>query len=136
MKKFLQIAGGILLVLLVIGYFSSNDKETATTTTTQESKSEVSAPQKPAIEIISQNFVGGDFGAKVVAEIKNNTDKTASYIDLKSVFYNEQNAIVGTGIGNATEIGAGQTKTIDILTMDNVASAKQFKVEIGNVMWE
>lgn len=134
MKKFLQIGGGILLVLLVIGYFSSNDKET--TTTTQESKSEVSEPQKPAIEIISQNFVGGDFGTKVVAEIKNNTNRTASYIDLKSVFYNEQNAIVGTGIGNATEIGAGQTKTVDILTMDNVGSAKQFKVEIGNVMWE
>ena len=134
MKKFLQISGGILLVLLVIGYFSSNDKET--TTTTQESKSEVSAPKKPAIEIISQNFVGGDFGTKVVAEIKNNTDRTASYIDLKSVFYSEQNAIVGTGIGNATDIGAGQTKTIDIFTMDNVGSAKQFKVEIGNVMWE
>jgi len=135
MKKFLQIGGGILLVLLVIGYFSSNDKETGTTTT-QENKSEISAPQKPAIEIISQNFVGGDFGTKVVAEIKNNSDRTASYIDLKSVFYNEQNAIVGTGMGNATDIGAGQTKTIDILTMDNVGSAKQFKVEIGNVMWE
>ena len=134
MKKFLQIGGGILLVLLVIGYFSSNDKET--TTTTQESKSEVSAPQKPAIEIISQNFVGGDFGTKVVAEIKNNTNRTASYIDLKSVFYNEQNAIVGTGMGNATDIAAGQTKTIDILTMDNIETAKQFKVEIGNVMWE
>jgi uncharacterized protein YcfL len=134
MKKFLQIAGGILLVLLVIGYFSSNDK--AENTTSTEVKEEVSTPEKPAIEILSQNFIDSDFTPRIVVEIKNNSNKTASYIQLKSVFYDSENKIIGTGIGNAADVYAGQTKTIDIITIDEISNAKQFKVELDNVMWE
>jgi len=134
MKKFLQIAGIVFVVLLLIGYFSSKDD--AKTSTDTSTKTEISTPAKPAIEIISQNFINSEIGPKVVTEIKNNTNKAVTYIDLKSVFYDANNSIIGTGIGNATDIPAGQTKTIDILTMDNIAAGKHFKVEIGNVMWE
>jgi PBP1b-binding outer membrane lipoprotein LpoB len=134
MKKFLQIAGIVFVVLLLIGYFSSKDD--AKTSTDTSTKTEISTPAKPAIEIISQNFINSEIGPKVVTEIKNNTNKAVTYIDLKSVFYDANNTIIGTGFGNATDIPAGQTKTIDILTMDNISAGKRFKVEIGNVMYE
>jgi len=134
MKKFLQIAGIVFVVLLLIGYFSSKDD--AKTSTDTSTKTEISTPAKPAIEIISQNFINSEIGPKVVTEIKNNTNKAVTYIDLKSVFYDANNSIIGTGFGNATDIPAGQTKTIDILTMDNISAGKRFKVEIGNVMYE
>lgn len=90
---------------------------------------------KPAIEVVSHNLKTDEFSTTVFAVVKNNSDKTASYLDISSYFYDAEGVVLGSGMGNATEIAPGATKTIEIMCVDDVSKATQYKVELGNVTW-
>jgi len=107
---------------------SGGTKSSSTTATEQ-------TVQTPKIEVVSHNVKQDEYGTTVYAVVKNNTDKSASYIDIQAFFYDAQGDTIGSGLGNATNIDGGATKTIEILCADDVKAATQYKVELGNVMW-
>ena len=120
-----------MLVLLVVAIFASCNtgaKKESTGTSTVE-------PKKPKIEVVSHSLKKDEFSTTVYAVVKNNTNKKAEYIDVQSFFYDEQGNTVGSGLGNALELEAGASKTIEIFCVDDVSTATQYKVELGNVMW-
>jgi len=149
MKKFLKVTGIVILVFLaiamIIGALSDDDTSSSNPSNSNNKKIEVKntdvidTPQetkKPEIEILNFNSKQDQFGMTVYAKIRNNTNKTVDYIDLNSYFYDVNKNIVGSGIGNAMNIGPGATKTIDILSVDDVSTAKKYNVEIGTVIWK
>ena len=126
MKNSLKIAA--LIVLSMFAACSGSQQNNKTTT-------EVTAQEKPEIEILSQNVTNTDVGITIVAEVRNNTKKTATYVGLKSVFTDSTNVIIGTGMGNTMELAPGQTKTIEVLSTDDASKVDKYKVELDDVYW-
>lgn len=139
MKKFFKITGIIIAVIIVIsiigGLMDNGDSKTKSTTGAPEPKEEA-APAKPKIEVLSINEKSDAYSSSVYAEIRNNTDKTATYCDFKSIYLDESGAVIGSGIGNLSDLAPGQTKTTQIISMDDVSNAKKYRVEVGTVLWE
>lgn len=129
MKKLL-IFVAVVALLSSCGGSGSQQQTTATTETVQKE------PKKPAIEVIKIDVKRDGEYATVYAVVRNNTaDKTASYINLKAFFYDGNGSTIGSGMGNAVGIEAGATKTIEIVSFDNVSTATKYNVEIDNVVW-
>lgn len=145
MKTLLKIIGfgfiAFIGLAILVGIFS-DDTATATApgkeAIAQPTKTEKAAPAKPDIEIIQQNDTHKEmFGRNQVtihAKVRNNRNQTASLLSLKTVFYDDNKNIVGTALGNAVDIAAGATKTIDMRTID-VAGATSYEIEVVNVLY-
>jgi hypothetical protein len=121
----------IILSLICLVAFTGCKKST-------ENKNESSSVKtKPDIEILNNDETHEPVTntRTVHVRIKNNTDKLVEYIDLKSVYYDGEKKIVGTGIGNTANLAAGATKTIDVMAM-GIENAKTYDIEIGNVMYK
>ncbi|MDR9399578.1 MAG: FxLYD domain-containing protein, partial [Salibacter sp.] len=67
--------------------------------------------------------------------VKNNTDDLATYVELKGTFYDENGKIVGTAMGNATNLASNAEKTIDVLGLD-IDNAAKYEIQVNNVMFE
>ncbi len=124
-KLFIFIAVGLILTGCGGGTQQQQNQQTA----------KPAEPKKPKIEVLSHNVTNSTVGITVAAVVKNNTDKTASYVELKAVYLDENNNIIGTGMGNTLELESGQTKTIEILTIDNLENAKTYRVEVATTYW-
>lgn len=142
MKKFLKIVGGIIGALFIIGLLLPDPKKgtaeanaTAISPSAGEGAGEpvAAVEAKPDLEILKHNETVNEYARVIHVKVRNNTDHLIQYADLKGVYYNKNKDIVGTGLGNATNIAAGATKTIDIqgLGIDN---ADSYEIEIGNVL--
>ena len=150
MKKFFKVLGIVVLVIFILGFIGSlldtNDSAATKTvgdqntevkaTTSDESEVAPTPKKKPDVEILSMNDKADSFMSSVFIEVRNNTNKTAGYADFKSYYLNEKGAIIAAGIGNLSDFGPGQTKTVQIITTDNISEATQYRVEVNNVMWQ
>lgn len=128
MKKVFQFSGIVFIIILAICSCSS--------TGSQDNQNEAKSIKKDKIEILSQNVTDTDFGITVVSEIKNNTKKTATYVELKSVFTDENDIIIGTGVGNTMNLEPGQIKTIEVISIESAENVTKFKVEVAEIYWE
>lgn len=102
---------------------------------TPNSGQKTSSESAPEIEIVKHSVKSDQYATIIHVQVKNNTDKLVSYLDLKGVFYDGDGNIVGTGVGNGMNLPAGKTKTIDVLAAD-LQGASRYEVELGNVMYE
>lgn len=66
-------------------------------------------------------------------QIKNNSNDLVQLVNLKSVYYDKDGKIVGTGLGNGVNIAGGATKVIDVLAVD-IDNAAKFEIEVDNVV--
>jgi hypothetical protein len=144
MKKFFKIIAGVFVALVVIGMLLPDPKKGGATSggaalAEAAPSAEAAAPaapaeeSKPELEILKSSESANEFARTIHVKVRNNTDHLISYADLKGVYYDKKGGIVGTGMGNATNIAAGATKTIDILSM-GIEKADRYEVEMGNVM--
>lgn len=85
------------------------------------------------IEILHHNATADQFAQYVHVEVKNNSDQLIQYVELKGVWKDASGNIVGTGIGNASNLPAGQTKTIDVTGLD-IQNAATYDIEISQVL--
>ena len=99
----------------------------------QNNQGELAAGNPDAIEILSLNAKDTDYSTHIYAEVKNVSKDLVSYADFKAVFKDANGGIIGTALGNATNIAAGKTKVVDIIGYQ-VKDAKSFDVEVNNVV--
>ncbi len=130
MKTLFKILGGLFVLVVLIGIFAPDSKKTAAT---EVAAATPTAPEKPALEILSKSATSNEFASTIHVKVRNNTDHLVQYLDLKSVYYDKKGTIVGTGLGNAANLAAGATKTIDVMAT-GIEHATKYEVEIGNVM--
>lgn len=74
-------------------------------------------------------------GYKIFCQVKNNSASLIKFVTVKATFYNDDGKIVGTGVGNATNISSNEESTITILA-SNVTNASEYDVKVSNVMRE
>lgn len=81
--------------------------------------------------ITNATYKDGEFTKEVVGEIKNN-DTVQRNVSLKATFYKEDGTIVGTASGVVTDLNAGETKTFNLYTTDDVTGYKDLKVQVDS----
>ncbi|GGG33287.1 FxLYD domain-containing protein [Hymenobacter glacieicola] len=149
MKKLFKIVGGIILGLFVLGLLLPDPKKDGKAGAGMANASAISpsagegagepvteapaAEEKPDLEILKTSETANEFARTIHVKVRNNTDHLIQYADLKGVYYDKGKNIVGTGMGNAANIAAGATKTIDIMSM-GIENADSYEVEMGNVL--
>ena len=52
---------------------------------------------------------------------------------LKATFYDASGGILGTANGAVDSLAPGEKKTFELVTADNVAGYKEFKVQVDSV---
>lgn len=98
---------------------------TSSNTAKKSKKSKkVKQEQKENLEIISHDSIAEDYSRYVVGKIKNNTDKTYSYVQVEINLYNGD-AQVGSTMDNVNNLEPGQTWEFKaIITDDSCTSYK------------
>lgn len=148
MKKLFKVIAVIFIGLVFLGWLLPDSKKDKATGSALASTSETTTPvaatgevaetapaeaEKPELEILKSNETVTQYMRKIHVKVRNNTDHLISYADLKGVYYNKKGDVVGTGMGNAANIAAGATKTIDVMSM-GIEGASRYEVEVGNVI--
>lgn len=59
----------------------------------------------------------------------NNSDVLKSYVQANATFYDKQGTIVGTGMGNTTNLAPHSKRTIDVIGM-GVEHSSRYEVEL------
>lgn len=86
---------------------------------------------KDNLVISNSTYKDGEYSKEVVGEIKNN-NSTKRSATLKATFYDADGKIIGTASGFVSDIAAGETKTFNLYTTDNVAGYEDIKVQIDS----
>jgi len=75
--------------------------------------------EKPDLQILQKNEIKkyGNFRTICVV-VKNNTTSLMSYVELNATWYDSKGTVVGTGMGNTTNLAAGAKRTIEVTGMD------------------
>ena len=141
MKKFLKIIGVVVVAFILLGILLPDPKKgssagataLAEPASTDAATSAPAAEDKPDLEVLKTSETANEIARTIHVKVRNNTDHLISYADLKGVYYDKKDGIVGTGMGNAANIAAGATKTIDIMSM-GIEGADHYEVEVGNVL--
>ena len=138
MKKFFKILLFVIGGIILLGALLPDvPKEAGATAATPNAAGEVAAApveeSKPDLEILKTDETLDEISRTIHVKVRNNTDRLISYVDLKGVYYDKKKNVVGTGLGNAVNIAAGATKTIDIMSM-GIEGADSYEVELGNVL--
>lgn len=97
---------------------------------------ETGAGGKKDVEILQTSHTYESFmkAYTIHCRVKNNTSKLIQYIDLQATFYDKNKKIVGTGLGNAMNIPAGEERTIDVMGME-IPKKATYEVQVENVMY-
>lgn len=126
----------IIAILFVVAINDDGAKDKANGPVTEEESAPAveEAPKKPNLEILQTTSKNDGFANYVYVRVKNNTGNLCSYAGLKVTYFDKAGKIVGTGMGNTSNLAAGAERTIDCIAM-NIDGADKYEVEIENVMW-
>lgn len=121
----LAVIGGI-----VGGVTSKNTGATNTAKETEnsveETASEEESKAKAKLEVLSYDSVSEKYTRYVVGEIKNNTDKSYSYVQVSINLYNDD-VLVGSTLANVNNLGPGEVWSFKApILYDN---CNKFKIE-------
>lgn len=130
-KTIRHILSATTVCFFIFIAFGSYETGTSTDTVTRDDGTEVSA-----VEILQQTSEYESYtnSYTIHCRVKNNTSKLITYMDINATFYDKNGVIVGTGMGNTTNLAAGAEKTIDVLGLD-INNADKYEVQIDNVMY-
>lgn len=127
---------GIVAVffLMTINNDGTKDKIGGGMNENHNAPSEERAAGKPEIEILQSTPKSDGYANYVHVRVRNNTNKLCTYADLSVTYFDKAGNIVGTGMGNTSNLAAGAERTIDCIAM-NIEGADKYEVQVGNVMW-
>lgn len=112
------------------------DSDTGHARDSQDSASTVPTPHRPPKATKEKILFGkptmkrssGKYRS-VVGEVTNNDDIEHS-VTIVATFYDSDRAIIGTAFGHVSDLDAGQTKTFDLRTTDDVLGYTEMKLQI------
>ncbi|WP_027309321.1 FxLYD domain-containing protein [Caloramator sp. ALD01] len=118
----------VLAVFILIG-IAANSSETNITNTTntsnQTTQKIAQKETKPDLEVLNHTFKQDGFNGYITGQIKNNTDKTFSYVQVEINLYDKNGQQVGSTIDNINNLEPGKTWNFKaIILEDNVHSYK------------
>lgn len=88
---------------------------------------------KAAVEILrtdeqAQRLLGATHRT-IHVSVRNNSTRLLDYVQCNATWYDRDGRVVGTGLGNTTNLASGATRVIDVLGM-NVEEAARYTVEV------
>jgi hypothetical protein len=90
----------------------------------------ITAPAKEVLTIFNTSIKRPGFGVtSVLGEVTNNSASIQS-ANLRATFYAADGSIVGTAYGSVIGVQPGQTKTFELVSMDDLKGAEKYKVGI------
>jgi hypothetical protein len=144
--KYILMGLGAVMLIGIIGAAMSDSKVSKTTsasgsTVQTEQKSEPATatkepePASQEIEILQKTSqtedAGGETMITVHVQVRNNTSELKDYVEVKATFYDKDGKIVGTAMGNTTNLAAGAKRTIDVVGM-NIEHSAKYELEVGD----
>lgn len=129
--KVLKWIGIVLVVLVVLGLLlPDSDKKGKDSAGTEAIES-----AKEDIEIIKHNETANEMMRTVHVEVKNNTDELLVTGQIKVIYTDKDENIVGTGMGTILNLAAGKTKVVDCIAM-SVDGATNYEVQVEPMLYE
>lgn len=137
MKKFLKIIGLLFFLVVAISIFSNTDTRTKPDNavgTADPPAAPASSPasatpkepepqKKPNLEVVDHKPESGEYGTRyVTGTIKNNTNKTYSYVQVQINLYDKDGAQVGSTMDNTTNLEPGGVWKFKALILDDDAT--------------
>jgi|GEM_PF-3580606 len=120
---------GVGVLVLLIGITQSGKNAKAENNQKDASIIETSS-KKPEIEILQDKASTNDIGIMTVhVVVKNNSDELKHYVQIDASFFDKDGGIVGTGIGNTSNLAPHAERTIDVLAMD-IHNAATYKLDV------
>jgi hypothetical protein len=117
MKGDAWIVVAVLAFFVIIGIASFNSSSTPNVTSQTVSETSASSepeepvppppPPKPDLELIDYSSESGEYTWDVAGTVKNNTDKTYSYVQVEINLYDSDNAQVGSTFANMNNLEPG-----------------------------
>lgn len=127
--KVLKWIGIVILGLIILGLLLPKTEKETKGATTEINKS------VEDIEVVKSSETVNDRMSIIHVEVKNNTDDLLTTGQIKIIYEDEKENIVGTGVGTILNLAAGTSKVVDCLAMD-VVGAKTYKVEVTPMIYE
>jgi hypothetical protein len=134
-KYILMGVGALVIVGMIGAALSSPSKKSGADIQTSPTKNEVKTnePQKEDLEILQQTAktetLEGSNIITIHAQVQNNTDELKDYVEVKATFYDKNGKLVGTGMGNTTNLAAHAKRVIDIQGMD-IDNGAKYELEV------
>jgi archaellum component FlaG (FlaF/FlaG flagellin family) len=130
--KYILMGFGVIMIIGIIAAALSSNKPTVSSSSSKGEKSETKT-SKNDLEILQETsesqVLGSDTVVTVHVQVKNNTDELKQYVQASATFYDADGKIVGTGMGNTTNLSAGAKRTIDVQGM-NVSNGHHYELEV------
>lgn len=135
MKKVLKFVLAAFAAVFLLSLFFSDGTDVAAGDAVEQAAAEPEAEEAAPLEIVKHNLTyESSIGAHTIhCRVKNNTGNLYTYLDITATFYDKDGNIVGTGMGNATNLAGGATKTVDVMAM-GVENADSYDVAIDNMV--
>ena len=138
----LGIVLAITGVVLAVCYFGSTGTTANTqeidknTTTISQPTNEIATSEttdNPAIEILQhKKSVDAYIGVTTIyVVVRNNSNDLVPYLQINASFYDKNGGIVGTGMGNTTNLAAHAKRTIEVMATD-IHGATSYSLDIEN----
>ena len=113
----------IFLLFIIYGAFTSIKTTPTVTTNSTVTRSEETS--KPALEVLQTRSISDSYSRYIVGKVRNNTDRTYSYVQVSFNLYDNSGAQVGSTLDNINNLEPnGIWKFKAIIIGDNVASFK------------
>lgn len=64
-------------------------------------------------------------------EVRNNSDAIKDFVEINATWYDANGKIVGTGMGNTTNLPSKEKRTIDVMGM-NIEKASKYELSIAD----
>ena len=127
--KVLKWIGIVIVGIIILGLLlPDSDKKT-------EGSTEVAETSKEDIEVVKSSETNTEMMKTVHVEVKNNTDKLLTTGQIKIVYTDKDDTIVGTGLGTILNLAAGKTKVVDCIAM-GVEGATEYEVQVEPMLYE
>ncbi|MRG45898.1 hypothetical protein GFS24_12280 [Chitinophaga sp. SYP-B3965] len=136
--KIILIVIATIIVLSVIANIGKGDK--ASSSSSSESapaaNSAASSDSKPTIQILQHNEKIENMASETMRTIhvtvQNNGSSLEDYVEVKATWYDKDGKVVGTGMGNTTNLASGAKRTIDVLGL-SIEKAVKYDIEALNM---
>ena len=118
----------IVIITLIFTSCDSPSKSTSKAATPD-------VPSKPDIELLKVSSKSSYGSIYVYATVRNNTDKLCSYAQVNVSFYDKGDKVVGTGMGNTTNLAAGATRVVTCIAME-IENSVRYEANVENTMFQ
>ncbi len=133
-RRMMSIAACTLLIMTL----SACDTQPGNKTTGESEAATASAPITK-IEILQHSekkeTLAGSTYRTVHVQVQNNGSNLEDYVEIKATWFDKDGKIVGTGMGNTTNLASNAKRVIDVQGMD-VDNAARYELEIATTPFQ